>query len=205
MAAAGRAVDDERPAAPAAAAWEMEDGVSVVAVQLERSRPYGCPLCSKRFLSKSHFTEHQRVHTGERPYPCRQCQRSFTTLHNLKRHQTIHVKEASYRCRKCGVLFCHVHKNAGVRRSLSSDAPRAKAKPQLGKAKGASPTLSSSSKPAHSMPHSASKKKANQSPSPSKQASHVQQQKGADPGPVTYRRSAGGLYHKIAYDIEVVL
>ncbi|KAJ8259414.1 hypothetical protein GJAV_G00169000 [Gymnothorax javanicus] len=123
MAAAGSVVDDESPSAPAAAAWEAEDGTSVVAVQLERSRPYGCTLCSKRFLSKSHFTEHQRVHTGERPYPCQQCERSFTTLHNLKRHQTIHAKEASYRCRKCGVLFCHVHKNAAVHRSLSPDAP----------------------------------------------------------------------------------
>ncbi|XP_035242910.1 zinc finger protein 467-like [Anguilla rostrata] len=201
MAEVGEKADAKRAAAAAATTKVREAALALTASEPEKAflkeRPFPCTLCDKRFLSKSHFREHQRVHTGERPFPCGQCDRSFTTQHNLKRHLTIHEKEESYRCRRCGVLFCHVHKNA----SRAPPKPKHRRHP---KAAGPPPGPLSSSKAAFAATHPASKKKAGQGPSPSDRAARVQR-KGVEPGVVTLRRNAGGLQNKIAYDIEVVL
>ncbi|KAG7477504.1 hypothetical protein MATL_G00070320 [Megalops atlanticus] len=162
-----------------------------------KDRPYACTLCEKRFLTRSHFREHQRVHTGERPYTCHQCVRSFTTMHNLKRHQTIHAKEQRYRCQTCGVLFCHMHKGAR-QGGASPESPRSSPRP------GLESSAMSLSKSTLLLDHSTVKKKKKKA----KQRSPLEVQVpcgGDGGGVVTLRRNAGGMQNKIAYDIEVVL
>ncbi|KAK2510377.1 hypothetical protein Q9233_017799 [Columba guinea] len=40
-------------------------------------RPFGCPVCAKKFKMKHHLTEHMKTHTGLKPYACDACAKRF--------------------------------------------------------------------------------------------------------------------------------
>ena len=43
----------------------------------DKSRPYVCTVCDKRFTTKRSMTEHRKRHTGENVYSCTQCEKRF--------------------------------------------------------------------------------------------------------------------------------
>ncbi len=45
-----------------------------------------CPICSKSFVQKSHFTRHMRAHQGHYSFPCGLCGKGFMDNYKLKRH-----------------------------------------------------------------------------------------------------------------------
>uniref|UniRef100_A0A673WFU4 C2H2-type domain-containing protein n=1 Tax=Salmo trutta TaxID=8032 RepID=A0A673WFU4_SALTR len=102
--------------------------------QILIERPYGFPICHKKFVHESDFQQHavihtrksyrctfcgreyphlcqlkmhQRVHTGEKPYECALCGKQFSQLCSLKRHQRVHTGEKPFRCAQCGKQFSH--------------------------------------------------------------------------------------------------
>ncbi|KAL7644840.1 UNVERIFIED_CONTAM: hypothetical protein RMT77_004657 [Armadillidium vulgare] len=52
-----------------------------------KEKPFQCPVCSKRFSSKTNFNIHVRIHTGEKPYQCDKCNRRFSQKIILEKHQ----------------------------------------------------------------------------------------------------------------------
>ena len=54
-------------------------------------KPFGCPLCDKKFASKQCLKSHAMMHAGERPYKCELCDFAAINRTLLKRHsRTIH-------------------------------------------------------------------------------------------------------------------
>uniref|UniRef100_A0A6M2DLX0 C2H2-type domain-containing protein n=2 Tax=Xenopsylla cheopis TaxID=163159 RepID=A0A6M2DLX0_XENCH len=77
----------------------------------EKSRPYECTDCSKRFLSKNDLRKHSRTHSGERPYGCKDCGRRFRQAVALRNHITCHhsssldEKTELFICEYCKKVF----------------------------------------------------------------------------------------------------
>ena len=70
-----------------------------------RKMPYLCRFCKKRLVQKSHWEDHERMHTGERPFSCETCKKSFKTKPVLKTHERIHTGEKPYSCKYCSKAF----------------------------------------------------------------------------------------------------
>ncbi|KAL0882074.1 hypothetical protein ABMA27_000649 [Loxostege sticticalis] len=64
-----------------------------------------CPVCNKRFASRSVLTRHTRVHTGARPYACGVCQRRFAQRAVLTRHELVHREKRPFACAMCPKSF----------------------------------------------------------------------------------------------------
>ena len=52
----------------------------------QNSKPHSCPVCEKTFRQKVALIAHQRVHSGVR-FPCHFCSRRFITKSLLTQHQ----------------------------------------------------------------------------------------------------------------------
>jgi uncharacterized Zn-finger protein len=72
-----------------------------------RNMPYLCRFCKKRFIQKSHWEDHERIHTGEKPYSCKYCSKAFKQSGNLLLHERIHTGEKPYSCKSCSKAFNH--------------------------------------------------------------------------------------------------
>ncbi|XP_063229370.1 zinc finger protein OZF-like isoform X2 [Bacillus rossius redtenbacheri] len=68
---------------------------------LGKVNKYQCHHCLKWFQTKSHISEHMRVHTGERPFECKFCKKCFKRQSGLQVHMSSHaistVKSSSAR------------------------------------------------------------------------------------------------------------
>jgi len=66
----------------------------------DKSRPYVCTVCDKRFTKRCNMTEHRKRHTGENVYSCSQCEKRFSSSGGLFSHKNIHTSK--YKCMECG-------------------------------------------------------------------------------------------------------
>lgn len=102
--------------------------------QDQRRFRYQCSFCSKKFLNKTQYTEHQTKHTGHkifscdicgkqfgfrssvekhkmfvhsthRPYTCTVCPKSFKMQRHLDQHMVLHTGKSDFTCTTCGRPF----------------------------------------------------------------------------------------------------
>ena len=72
--------------------------------------PYVCPVCDKNFQSQTHFKRHADVHTGKKEYICDKCGQGFSQKVNLNCHMLhIHNEERSHQCEQCEASFKTAH------------------------------------------------------------------------------------------------
>jgi len=83
----------------------------------DKSRPYVCTVCDKRFATKCYMTEHRKRHTGENVYSCTQCEKRFSSRAALYQHKNIHTSK--YKCTECGIC-CESDKHLAVHRRSHS-------------------------------------------------------------------------------------
>ncbi|XP_071449365.1 uncharacterized protein [Hetaerina americana] len=67
-----------------------------------KERPYQCPHCSQRFLSRGHLQNHLAVHSGERNHKCGICGKMFSRGDKLREHTFRHSSTKRYSCSTCG-------------------------------------------------------------------------------------------------------
>uniref|UniRef100_A0A3Q2DFY0 C2H2-type domain-containing protein n=1 Tax=Cyprinodon variegatus TaxID=28743 RepID=A0A3Q2DFY0_CYPVA len=88
-----------------------------------KEKPFGCPVCSKKFSQSYHMTRHTcpfcgktflnknklerhvSIHTGERPHLCSICGNGFPSAASLKLHVFIHTGEKPFKCLQCSKSF----------------------------------------------------------------------------------------------------
>ena len=62
-------------------------------------RRFVCNECDKRFVTKTHLTDHYRsLHTNERPEVCHLCAKSFPDKRNLRGHLRKHGAIPALKC-----------------------------------------------------------------------------------------------------------
>lgn len=59
------------------------------------------------FDRKSHFIQHQRIHTRAKPYECNTSRKAFGCKDTLTQHQKILSGEKPSMCGSCGKAFMH--------------------------------------------------------------------------------------------------
>lgn len=53
------------------------------------NKPFQCETCEYSSKSKSNFTIHMRIHTGEKPFTCPECDYATSQKGNLRIHQVL--------------------------------------------------------------------------------------------------------------------
>ena len=69
----------------------------------DKSRPYLCTVCDKRFTTIDNLNYHKRMHSAVKRddmYSCTQCEKRYSSQHALSVHMNIH--SGRYKCRECG-------------------------------------------------------------------------------------------------------
>ena len=87
----------------------------------DKSRPYLCAVCDKRFTTEESLTGHSRIHTGGSWYTCSQCGKRFVCLHGLFLHMNIH--RGKFKCTECGRCCASSQHLAEHRRTHSGEKP----------------------------------------------------------------------------------
>ena len=87
--------------------------------QHTKKKSFSCPLCQKRFCTRSHVNRHiDTVHKKLRPFKCRICRKSFGEKGTCDKHfYSVHKQHRPFPCKsfaKGGTHYKHVgvHKNA---------------------------------------------------------------------------------------------
>ena len=69
----------------------------------DKSGPYLCTVCNKRYRTKHQLTRHRVVHTGK--YKCTECGKYFHHNAALKIHSRVHSGEKPFECSVCSKRF----------------------------------------------------------------------------------------------------
>jgi len=69
----------------------------------DKSRPYLCTVCDKRYRTKDMLSRHRNIHTGK--YKCTECGKCFHGNADLTVHNRIHSGEKPYKCSLCNKCF----------------------------------------------------------------------------------------------------
>uniref|UniRef100_A0A673CST1 C2H2-type domain-containing protein n=1 Tax=Sphaeramia orbicularis TaxID=375764 RepID=A0A673CST1_9TELE len=72
---------------------------------LDIDRPFVCKDCGRRFVERSGWRQHMKIHTGEKPYKCEVCGKAFIRSHHLRCHLSTHSGKKEYSCPECGKEF----------------------------------------------------------------------------------------------------
>ncbi|XP_026321390.1 zinc finger protein 2-like isoform X2 [Hyposmocoma kahamanoa] len=71
----------------------------------DKSLPYTCLYCERRFARPHEKVKHERIHTGEKPHSCEICGKSFRVSYCLTLHMRTHTGARPYACPHCGKRF----------------------------------------------------------------------------------------------------
>ncbi|CAB3234134.1 unnamed protein product [Arctia plantaginis] len=71
----------------------------------DKTLPYKCLFCNRRFARPHEKVKHERIHTGEKPHSCEICGKSFRVLYCLTLHMRTHTGARPYECAHCGKRF----------------------------------------------------------------------------------------------------
>ncbi|CAG9788769.1 unnamed protein product [Diatraea saccharalis] len=77
----------------------------VPANKTDKSLPYSCVYCDRRFARPHEKVKHERIHTGEKPHSCEICGKSFRVAYCLTLHMRTHTGARPYACPLCGKRF----------------------------------------------------------------------------------------------------
>lgn len=68
-------------------------------------KPFSCDICSKTFRLKMNMIKHKKTHSNDRPHKCDKCSAAFIDKNMLKRHSYIHGGIRPFPCPVCGHRF----------------------------------------------------------------------------------------------------
>lgn len=71
----------------------------------DKSLPYKCLYCNRRFARPHEKVKHERIHTGEKPHSCEICGKSFRVSYCLTLHMRTHTGARPYQCPHCSKRF----------------------------------------------------------------------------------------------------
>ncbi|CAH2984150.1 unnamed protein product [Chilo suppressalis] len=98
----------------------------------DKSLPYSCLYCDRRFARPHEKVKHERIHTGEKPHSCEICGKSFRVAYCLTLHMRTHTGARPYACPLCGKRFKahsvynhHLLTHSSVRRYKCPYCPKA--------------------------------------------------------------------------------
>lgn len=68
---------------------------------------FTCEVCSKKFLLRSYFVAHQRIHSSDnqKSFTCSLCSKQFKSKQNLIDHENCHLGLKNFKCDKCDKSF----------------------------------------------------------------------------------------------------
>lgn len=71
----------------------------------DRLKVFQCSLCPKTFGSKQNLIDHEACHLGMKYYKCNMCEKSFTTKTHLDGHLKSHNQTDQFSCSVCSKMF----------------------------------------------------------------------------------------------------
>ncbi|XP_041981754.1 zinc finger protein 91-like isoform X1 [Aricia agestis] len=71
----------------------------------DKSLPYKCLYCTRKFARPHEKVKHERIHTGEKPHSCEICGKSFRVSYCLTLHMRTHTGARPYACPHCNKRF----------------------------------------------------------------------------------------------------
>ncbi|CAG4956648.1 unnamed protein product [Parnassius apollo] len=77
----------------------------VVIGKQDKSLPYTCSYCNRKFARPHEKVKHERIHTGEKPHTCEICGKAFRVSYCLTLHMRTHTGARPYACSHCGKRF----------------------------------------------------------------------------------------------------
>ncbi|CAH2043818.1 unnamed protein product, partial [Iphiclides podalirius] len=77
----------------------------VVVGKQDKSLPYTCLYCNRKFARPHEKVKHERIHTGEKPHTCEICGKAFRVSYCLTLHMRTHTGARPYACPHCGKRF----------------------------------------------------------------------------------------------------
>ncbi|CAH2093006.1 unnamed protein product [Euphydryas editha] len=77
----------------------------VVVGKQDKSLPYTCVYCNRKFARPHEKVKHERIHTGEKPHSCLICGKSFRVSYCLTLHMRTHTGARPYACPHCNKRF----------------------------------------------------------------------------------------------------